>query len=173
MMLMGVFLHIPTALQRTPLPWPEVGTDANCRSLVQRACLQRIHRDITTASHPRRCHPCNADAFAIPIGNLAEARAITLALGAVATVPASGMKALYGHPLGASGAIEATICEPAVRDGCPPASANLVDPIRRSTSLCRTCFTKGEPGSYRCVLATSFWFRRPLNAALVLRPVEG
>ena len=34
----------------------------------------------------------------------------------------------YGHPLGASGAIEAAICALAIRDGWAPASVNLVDP---------------------------------------------
>ena len=44
-----------------------------------------------------------------------------------ATVPVSGTKALYGHPLGASGAIEAAICALAIRDGWAPASVNLVE----------------------------------------------
>ena len=40
-------------------------------------------------------------------------------------MPVSGTKALYGHPLGASGAIEAAICALAIRDGWAPASINL------------------------------------------------
>ena len=52
----------------------------------------------------------NAHASSTPIGDVAEARAIARALGErAATVPVSGTKALYGHPLGASGAIEAAI----------------------------------------------------------------
>jgi len=52
----------------------------------------------------------NAHASATPIGDRAEARAIACALGEhVARVPVSGTKGLYGHPLGASGAIEAAI----------------------------------------------------------------
>ena len=59
----------------------------------------------------------NAHASSTPIGDVAEARALTLALDARAsTVPVSGTKALYGHPLGASGAIEAVICCLAIRD---------------------------------------------------------
>ena len=42
--------------------------------------------------------------------------------------PVSGTKALYGHPLGASGAIEAAICALAIRDGWVPASVNLDEP---------------------------------------------
>ena len=68
----------------------------------------------------------NAHASSTPIGDIAEARAIALALGErAATVPVSGTKALYGHPLGASGAIEAAICALAIRDGWAPASVNL------------------------------------------------
>ena len=71
----------------------------------------------------------NAHASSTPIGDVAEARAIALALGErAATVPVSGTKALYGHPLGASGAIEAAICALAIRDGWAPASVNLEDP---------------------------------------------
>ena len=63
----------------------------------------------------------NAHASSTPIGDVAEARAIALALGdRAATVPVSGTKALYGHPLGASGAIEAAICALAIRDGWAP-----------------------------------------------------
>ena len=70
----------------------------------------------------------NAHASSTPIGDVAEARAIALALGErAATVPVSGTKALYGHPLGASGAIEAAICALTIRDGWAPASVNLAE----------------------------------------------
>jgi len=60
----------------------------------------------------------SAHASSTPLGDIAEARAIVRALGErAATVPVSGTKALYGHPLGASGAIEAAICAMAIRDG--------------------------------------------------------
>src|SRR6185369_12467272 len=58
----------------------------------------------------------SAHASSTPLGDIAEARAIALALGpdVAARVPVSGTKALYGHPLGASGAIEAAICALAI-----------------------------------------------------------
>src|SRR5205823_2249064 len=53
----------------------------------------------------------NAHGSATPIGDRAEVRALVCALGKHATeVPVSGTKGLYGHPLGASGAIEAAVC---------------------------------------------------------------
>ena len=114
----------------------------------------------------------NAHASSTPIGDLAEARAIELALGArAATVPVSGTKALYGHPLGASGAIEAAICALAVRDGWAPASANLVDPDPEVRALLPNLLQAGREGTYQRVLSTSFGFGG-LNAALVLGAVS-
>jgi 3-oxoacyl-[acyl-carrier-protein] synthase II len=109
----------------------------------------------------------NAHASSTPLGDLAEARAIAAALGERARdVPVSGTKALYGHPLGASGAIEAAIAALAIRDGYAPASANLetVDPA--IAPILPGLLREGRPGTYRRVLSTSFGFGG-LNAALV------
>ncbi|MET1232811.1 MAG: beta-ketoacyl-[acyl-carrier-protein] synthase family protein [Candidatus Limnocylindrales bacterium] len=109
----------------------------------------------------------NAHASSTPIGDVAEARALATALGErAATVPVSGTKALYGHPLGASGAIEAAICALAVRDGWAPASVNLVDPDPEALALLPGLMLEGRDGRYQRVLSTSFGFGG-LNAALV------
>ncbi|HSL34108.1 MAG TPA: beta-ketoacyl-ACP synthase, partial [Candidatus Limnocylindrales bacterium] len=103
-----------------------------------------------------------------PLGDVAEARAIALALGAgvASTVPVSGTKALYGHPLGASGAIEAAICALAIRDGWAPPSVNL-DAVDGDIAALLPCLLReGREGEYRRVLSTSFGFGG-LNAALV------
>lgn len=114
----------------------------------------------------------NAHASSTPIGDIAEARAIVLALGErAATVPVSGTKALYGHPLGASGAIEAAIGALAIRDGWAPASVNLIDPDPEIAALLPGLLTAARPGTYRRVLSTSFGFGG-LNAALVLGAVD-
>jgi 3-oxoacyl-[acyl-carrier-protein] synthase II len=114
----------------------------------------------------------NAHASSTPIGDVAEARALTLALGErAATVPVSGTKALYGHPLGASGAIEAAICALAIRDGWAPASVNLEAPEPELDGLLPGLLREGRPGTYRRVLSTSFGFGG-LNAALVLGSVD-
>lgn len=115
----------------------------------------------------------SAHASSTPLGDIAEARAIALALGErAASVPVSGTKALYGHPLGASGAIEAAICALAIRDGWVPASANLetVDPD--IGTLLPGLLTAGRAGDYRRILSTSFGFGG-LNAALVLGAIDG
>ncbi|MEJ7749492.1 MAG: beta-ketoacyl-[acyl-carrier-protein] synthase family protein [Candidatus Limnocylindrales bacterium] len=110
----------------------------------------------------------NAHASSTPIGDIAEARAIAAALGERAsTVPVSATKALYGHPLGASGAIEAAICALAISDGWAPASANLIEPDPEVLALLPGLLRAGRTGTYRRVLSTSFGFGG-LNAALVL-----
>ena len=89
----------------------------------------------------------NAHASSTPIGDIAEARAIALALGErAATVPVSGTKALYGHPLGASGAIEAAICALAIRDGWAPASVNLFEPDPEVAALLPGLLRAGRDG---------------------------
>ena len=115
----------------------------------------------------------NAHASSTPIGDLAEARAIALALGSrAATVPVSGTKALYGHPLGASGAIEAAICALTIRDGWAPPSVNLDEPDPEMLALLPGLLRAGRDGDYRRVLSTSFGFGG-LNAALVMGRPEG
>jgi 3-oxoacyl-[acyl-carrier-protein] synthase II len=110
----------------------------------------------------------NAHASSTPIGDLAEARAIAMALGErAATVPVSGTKALYGHPLGASGAIEAAICALAIHDGWVPRSVNLDAPEPALDVLLPGLLREARSGAYRRVLSTSFGFGG-LNAALVL-----
>ena len=110
----------------------------------------------------------SAHASSTPLGDVAEARAIALALGAgvASEVPVSGTKALYGHPLGASGAIEAAICALAIRDGWAPASVNLHVPDPEIAAILPCLLREGREGVYRRILSTSFGFGG-LNAALV------
>jgi 3-oxoacyl-[acyl-carrier-protein] synthase II len=115
----------------------------------------------------------SAHASSTPIGDIAEARAIALALGErAASVPVSGTKALYGHPLGASGAIEAAICALAIRDGWVPASVNLVEADPDIAALLPGLLRAGRDGEYKRILSTSFGFGG-LNAALVFGATDG
>jgi 3-oxoacyl-[acyl-carrier-protein] synthase II len=65
----------------------------------------------------------NAHASSTPIGDRVEAQAICRVLGS--RVPVSGTKGLYGHPLGASGAIETAISALAICHGYVPGTVNL------------------------------------------------
>jgi 3-oxoacyl-[acyl-carrier-protein] synthase II len=108
----------------------------------------------------------NAHASSTPLGDAVEARAIAKALGPrAATVPVSGTKAYYGHPLGASGAIEAAICALAIARGWAPGTVNLDDPDPRATEFLPCLTSTPLEGRIEGVLSTSFGFGG-LNAAL-------
>lgn len=69
----------------------------------------------------------NAHATSTPLGDLAEARALNLALGAHRP-PVTAPKSCTGHLLGAAGAVEAIAAVLALRSGVVPAIRNLDDP---------------------------------------------
>jgi 3-oxoacyl-[acyl-carrier-protein] synthase II len=109
----------------------------------------------------------SAHASSTPLGDLAESRALALALGERAMrVPVSGTKALYGHPLGASSALEAAICSLAIRDGWAPGTTNLETLDPAIAEVLPGVLKDGRSGTYGRVLSTSFGFGG-LNAALV------
>jgi 3-oxoacyl-[acyl-carrier-protein] synthase II len=111
----------------------------------------------------------NAHASSTPLGDVAEARALELALdGRAATVPLSGTKALTGHPLVATAAIEAAMAALTIRDGWAPPSVNLEEPDPEIGALLGGLIRDpdGRTGRYERVLSTSFGFGG-LNAALV------
>jgi 3-oxoacyl-[acyl-carrier-protein] synthase II len=110
----------------------------------------------------------NAHASATPLGDVAEARALRRALGKRAeTLAVSGTKGYYGHPLGASGAIEAAICALAIDRGWAPGTVNLTRPDPRVTELLPGLLSEPLEASIGGALSTSFGFGG-LNAALAL-----
>jgi 3-oxoacyl-[acyl-carrier-protein] synthase II len=110
----------------------------------------------------------NAHASSTQLNELAEAKALHLALGEhAASVPVSGTKGLYGHPLGASGAIEAAITVMALRDRLLPGTCNLVNLDERCELNVLREPLGALPGA---ALSTSFGFGG-MNAALVFRSV--
>ena len=169
------------AARRGAVPYAELlgyGASSDAHHMVQpRADGREAARAASIALDDAGVEPgeidyVNAHASSTPLGDVAEARAIALALGErAATVPVSGTKALYGHPLGASGAIEAGISALAIRDGWAPASVNLVDPDPEASGLLPGLLREPRSGRYERVLSTSFGFGG-LNAALVLGAPE-
>ncbi len=114
----------------------------------------------------------NAHASSTPLGDSVEARAIARALGPRAReVPVSGTKAYYGHPLGASGAIEAAICALAIARGWAPGTVNLTTPDPAATEWLPRLSAAPVAGTIRGVLSTSFGFGG-LNAALALSEIR-
>lgn len=111
----------------------------------------------------------NAHASSTPLNDVAESLAIRRALGADADrIPISGTKALYGHPLGASGAIEAALTAMALYHGQLPGTCNL-----RQTDARVTVPVLGREGLERrapWALSNSFGFGG-INACLALGAV--
>ena len=88
-----------------------------------RKCLESGDLD------PREVRHINAHATSTPVGDVAEARALRLALGDAADgVAVTSTKSMTGHLLGAAGAVEAIATILALRDGVVPATRNLDDP---------------------------------------------
>ncbi len=78
---------------------------------------------------PEQIGYVNAHASSTPLNDSVETVAIKSVLGEHAfSVPVSGTKAMHGHSLGASGAIEAAICFLALRYGFLPPTINLEEP---------------------------------------------
>jgi 3-oxoacyl-[acyl-carrier-protein] synthase II len=108
----------------------------------------------------------NAHASSTPLGDAVEARALRLALGARgAEVPVAGTKAFYGHPLGASGAIEASICALAIDRGWAPGTLNLAHPDPEAIEQLPGLTGQPVDAPFRAILSSSFGFGG-LNAAL-------
>jgi 3-oxoacyl-[acyl-carrier-protein] synthase II len=119
---------------------------------------------------PRDIEYVNAHASATQLGDRAETRAIELALGRfAAAVPVSGTKGLYGHPLGASGAIETAISALAICCGFVPGNTNLVRPD--ADNVLNLVGPRGLCQRPRVVLKNAFGFGG-INAALILGSVD-
>jgi 3-oxoacyl-[acyl-carrier-protein] synthase II len=109
----------------------------------------------------------NAHASSTRLNDPVETKAIKSVLGERAySVPVSGTKGYYGHPLGASGAIEAAISVLAIQRGWVPPTLNLHDPDPECDLDCVR--GAGREAAVRFVVSNSFGFGG-VNAALVFR----
>jgi 3-oxoacyl-[acyl-carrier-protein] synthase II len=107
----------------------------------------------------------NAHGSSTPLNEPAEARAIRSALGPGSErVPVSGTKGLYGHALGASGAVEAAITALALERGVLPGTCNLVEP---DPTIALELLRQARRATVDAALTNSFGFGG-MNAALVL-----
>jgi len=116
---------------------------------------------------PSQIEYINAHASATPLNDKTETMAIKQVFGEAAyKVPISGTKAMHGHALGASGAMELAISCLAMRHGYLPPTINLQHP----DPDCDLDYIPHE-GRYKQVntlLSNSFGFGG-INACLVLR----
>ena len=114
---------------------------------------------------PERVGYLNAHGSSTPLNEPAEARAIRTAFGPHAdALPVSGTKGLYGHALGASGALEAAITAMAIQRGTLPGTCNLevLDP-----DVDLDVLATPRAATIEAAVTTSFGFGG-MNAVLVL-----
>ena len=110
----------------------------------------------------------NAHGSSTTLNEPAEAAAVLRALGDHgATVPVSGTKGLYGHALGASGAIEAAITALALQRGILPGTCNLEHP---DPAIGLAVLAAAREQQVDVALTNSFGFGG-MNASLVLARV--
>lgn len=107
----------------------------------------------------------NAHASSTPLNDTTETLAIKRVFhGHAYRVPISGTKAMHGHALGATGAIEAAICMLALRHAYLPPTINLDDP----DPACDLDYIAGQgrEAAVPYILSNSFGFGG-INASLV------
>lgn len=117
---------------------------------------------------PHQIDYINAHASSTPLNDPAETLAIKQVFGEHAyRIPVSGTKAMHGHALGATGAIEAAICMLALRHAYVPPTLNLEEP----DPACDLDYVPGtgREREVRYALSNSFGFGG-INAALVFGP---
>ncbi len=123
------------------------------------------------ALEPSDIELVSAHATATPLNDAAEARALATLLDGVPPVPVHPLKAVIGHTLGASSALEALAALDAMKRGVVPAAVGTgdVDEAFRGRLL-----ERNESGAPRTCLKLSAAFGGA-NAALVLttEPGEG
>src|SRR5271170_4493845 len=111
----------------------------------------------------------NAHASSTPMNDGTEARAVSKFFGKK-TPAISGTKAYYGHPLGASGAIEAAICCLAMEHSHIPPTLNCHEPCEEITPGFDLVRLKGRSQRIQYALSNSFGFGG-INASLVFGKV--
>ncbi len=112
----------------------------------------------------------NAHASSTPMNDGTEAKAVSKFFGKK-TPAISGTKAYYGHPLGASGAIEAAICCLAMEHSHIPPTLNCHEPCEEITPGFDLVRLKGRSQPIKYALSNSFGFGG-INASLVFGKVE-
>jgi len=130
-----------------------------------RACLALALEDAQT--RPEDVHYVNAHGTGTPINDRVEAEALAAVLGARESLLVSSTKAVHGHAMGASGALEAVATILALQEERFPPTANLHEP---DLALPRLGYIRGGEVRMKAdhALSNSFAFGGN-NAVLVFR----
>ena len=140
--------------------------DAGGQARAMRQALVESGLDAAAIGH------INAHGTGTKVGDVSETHAVKAVFGAHAgAIPISATKALHGHLMGATGAIEFIAAIQAMRQGIAPPTAHLwqADP---ECDLDYTPLTPRPLGDVRAVMSNSFGFGGN-NAVLVARRTAG
>ena len=133
------------------------------------SCIRAMHEALADARvAPERIDYINAHASSSQLNDSTETMAIKEVFRSRAQqIPVSGTKPYTGHPLGATGAIEATIAALAIDRGWVPPTLNWQNP----DPACDLEIVPrhGREAKIHCVLSNSFGFGG-INACVVLGP---
>jgi 3-oxoacyl-[acyl-carrier-protein] synthase II len=111
----------------------------------------------------------NAHASSTQLNDANEAFCIRKVFGErTATIPVSGTKGYYGHPLGASAAIEGVLCALAIRDRLIPPTLNYRNP----DPACNLDIVANEPreSDLRYILSNAFGFGG-INSCIIYKKI--
>jgi 3-oxoacyl-[acyl-carrier-protein] synthase II len=94
------------------------------------SCIRAMEYALNTAQiNPEEIDYINAHASSTQLNDANECACVKKVFGSVAAkVPVSGTKAFYGHPLGASAAIEAAVCLLSMQNDFVPPTLNYETP---------------------------------------------
>lgn len=114
----------------------------------------------------------NAHGTATPAGDAVEATAITAIFGEHSrSVAVSSSKSIFGHLLGASGALESAVCMWAMRDGVCPPTINLTNPDPECGDL-NFVPNEAQEREINVVMNNSFGFGGH-NVSLIFKKFDG
>jgi 3-oxoacyl-[acyl-carrier-protein] synthase II len=130
------------------------------------SCIRAMHDALAGAELTReQIDYINAHASSTQLNDSTESASIKSVFGDKATVPVSGTKGYYAHPLGATGAIEASLCALALERQWIPPTINYAN----ADPACDLDIVPnhGREAKLRYVMSNSFGFGG-INACVIL-----
>lgn len=130
------------------------------------AAMQRALADAELA--PEQIDYINAHGTSTPLGDIAETKAIKSVFGSDTSIPINSTKSMFGHLLGAAGAVEAIISIQTIREQRAHPTINLEDPDEDCDLDFMPLEARDIPAKYS--LSNSFGFGGT-NGTLIFRAV--
>ena len=134
------------------------------------SCVRAIQDALNFAGlNPDQIDYINAHASSTQLNDSNEAFCIRKVFGErTNTIPVSGTKSYYGHPLGASAAIEGVLCALAIRDRLIPPTLNY----RTPDPACDLDIVANEPreGNLQYILSNAFGFGG-INSCVIFKRI--